>query len=49
MERDSLTVDSAFGGMWVALMHFNLLPSVLIVAMMTMDIVADRHEAPRQR
>ena len=36
-ERASLTVDSALGGFWVALMHFNLLPSVLIVAMMSMD------------
>jgi diguanylate cyclase len=36
-ERDALTIDSAFGGLWVALMHFNLLPSVLIVAMMSMD------------
>lgn len=37
VERASLTIDSAFGGLWVALMHFNLLPSVLIVAMMSMD------------
>jgi C4-dicarboxylate-specific signal transduction histidine kinase len=37
MERTSLTIDSAFGGMWVALMHFNLLPSVLIVVMLSMD------------
>jgi diguanylate cyclase len=36
-ERVSLTIDSAFGGFWVALMHFNLLPSVLIVAMKSMD------------
>src|SRR3954467_12881727 len=36
-ERASLTVDSAFGGFWIALMHFNLLPSVLIAAMMSMD------------
>jgi signal transduction histidine kinase len=36
-ERRSLTIDSAFGGLWVALMHFNLLPSVLIVTMMSMD------------
>jgi signal transduction histidine kinase len=36
-ERTNLTVDSAFGGLWVALMHFNLLPSVLIVAMLSMD------------
>jgi diguanylate cyclase len=32
-ERTNLTVDSAFGGIYVALMHFNLLPSVLIAAM----------------
>jgi signal transduction histidine kinase len=37
VERLNLTVDSAFGGLWVALMHFNLLPSVLIVTMMSMD------------
>ena len=37
IERTSLTVDSVFGGAWVALMHFNLLPSVLIVTMMSMD------------
>ena len=36
-ERAGLTIDSAFGGLWVALMHFNLLPSVLIVTMMSMD------------
>ena len=39
VERASLTIDSAFGGLWVALMHFNLLPSVLIVTMMSMDKV----------
>jgi len=36
-ERANLTVDSAFGGVYVALMHFNLLPSVLIAAMKSMD------------
>ena len=36
-ERANLTVDSAFGGIYVALMHFNLLPSVLIAAMKSMD------------
>src|SRR5262249_45026600 len=36
-ERASLTIDSAFGGMWIAFMHFNVLPSVLIAAMMSMD------------
>src|SRR5262249_22090647 len=30
VERASLTIDSGFGGFWIALMHFNLLPSVLI-------------------
>jgi signal transduction histidine kinase len=37
VERASLTIDSAFGGFWIAMMHFNLLPSVLIAAMMSMD------------
>jgi signal transduction histidine kinase len=37
IERASLTIDSAFGGFWIALMHFNLLPSVLIATMMSMD------------
>lgn len=37
VERVNLTIDSAFGGLWIALMHFNLLPSVLIAAMMSMD------------
>ena len=37
LERVTLTIDSAFGGFWVAMMHFNLLPSVLIVTMMSMD------------
>jgi hypothetical protein len=31
---------SRFGGFWVALMHFNLLPSVLVVAFMSMDKLA---------
>ena len=36
-ERINLLVDSALGGMWVALMEFSLLPSVLLVSMLTMD------------
>ncbi len=32
-----MTLDSALGGMWVALMQFNLLPSVLLVTMLCMD------------
>src|SRR5690242_10574948 len=36
-ERISLFVDSALGGAWIALMHFNLLPSVLLATMLTVD------------
>lgn len=36
-ERANLIVDTTLGGVWVALMQFNLLPSVLIVAMLSMD------------
>ena len=36
-EVRSLLVDSALGGMWVALMQFNLLPSVLLTVMLTCD------------
>ncbi len=36
-ERINLLVDSAMGGIYVALMQFTLLPSVLIVAMLSMD------------
>ena len=35
-----LTLDSAFGGAWVALMQFNLLPSVLLVTMLSVDKIA---------
>jgi len=36
----NLLVDSTFGGMWIALMSFNLLPSVMLVAMMSMDKIS---------
>src|SRR5205085_7130425 len=36
-ERLNLLIDSAFGGMWVAVMQFSLLPSVLLASMLTMD------------
>ncbi|MGC7404663.1 diguanylate cyclase [Pandoraea pneumonica] len=36
-ERANLLIDSVFGGFWVAAMHFNLLPSVVVLAMMSMD------------
>ncbi len=36
-ERANLVLDSAMGGIFVALMQFPLLPSVLVVAMLSMD------------
>lgn len=39
-EHRNLLIDSACGGFWVVAMGFNLLPSVLIVAMLSMDNVA---------
>ncbi len=36
-ERRNLVIDSASAGVWVVLMHFNLLPSALLVAMLSMD------------
>ncbi|HWY24355.1 MAG TPA: diguanylate cyclase [Nevskia sp.] len=38
-ERRNLMIDSASAGVWVVLMHFNLLPSALLVAMLSMDKV----------
>jgi diguanylate cyclase len=39
-ERFNLMIDSALGGLWVVAMRFNLLPSVLILAMLSMDNIA---------
>ena len=39
-ELRSLTVDSALGGAWIAMMQFNLLPSVVLLAMLSMDKMA---------
>jgi diguanylate cyclase len=39
-ERVHLTLDSALGGVAVALMQFNLLPSVVLVTMLSMDKIA---------
>jgi len=36
-ELRNLTIDSALGGVWIAAMQFNLLPSVVIFAMLCMD------------
>ena len=39
-ETRNLILDSAFGGAWIAAMQFNLLPSVLLFAMLAMDKVS---------
>ena len=39
-ELSNLTLDSAFGGIWIAVMHFNLAPSVILLAMLAMDKAA---------
>jgi diguanylate cyclase len=36
-ERRNLVADSAAGGAWIALMGFNVLPSVLIASMLSLD------------
>ena len=39
-ELRNLIADSGAGGVWVALMGFNLLPSALLVAMLSMDKIS---------
>lgn len=39
-ELRHLALDSALGGVWIALMQFNLLPSVLLMTMLLVDKVA---------
>jgi len=39
-EFRNLVIDSACGGAWVAIMQFNLLPSVLVITMLTIDRIA---------
>ncbi len=41
-EYRNLTVDSTLGGVWIALMGANLLPSVLLVTMLGMDKLGAR-------
>lgn len=38
-ELHNLLVDSAMGGAWIAVMQFNLLPSALLVTMVSIDMV----------
>ncbi len=40
LEFRHLVLDSALGGVWIALMKFNLLPSVLLATMLTVDKIA---------
>ena len=42
VEFRSLVADSVIGGVWISLMGANLLPSVLLVAMLTMDKLSAR-------
>ncbi len=39
-ERRNLTLDSLIAGLWVPLLHFNLLPSVMLVAITTADKIS---------
>ncbi len=39
-ELRNLMADSTLGGMWIAVMQFNLLPSVLLAAMLSVDKVS---------
>ncbi|MFL9906836.1 diguanylate cyclase [Paraburkholderia sp. RL17-337-BIB-A] len=39
-ERVNLMVDAAFGGFWVVAMRFNILPSVLILALLSTNNIA---------
>ncbi|WDZ94936.1 diguanylate cyclase [Herbaspirillum sp. WKF16] len=39
-ERRNLVIDAGFGGFWIAAMHGNLVPSVVIISMLSMDNIA---------
>jgi diguanylate cyclase len=39
-EYRNLALDSMLGGVWIALMHFCLLPTVLLITMLSVDKVA---------
>jgi diguanylate cyclase len=39
-EMRNLALDSAMGGVWIAVMQFNLLPSVLLITMLAVDKVS---------
>ncbi|WPO98022.1 diguanylate cyclase [Pseudomonas sp. HR96] len=39
-ERRNMVLESALGGLWVAAMHFNLLPTTILVSMLCMNCIA---------
>ncbi|MET3433454.1 diguanylate cyclase [Herbaspirillum seropedicae] len=39
-ERRNLVIDAAFGGFWIAAMQGNLVPSAVILSMLSMDNIA---------
>jgi len=39
-EINNLLIDSAMGGVWIALMRFNLVPSALLVVMLAVDKIS---------
>lgn len=39
-ERRNMVIESAAGGLWVAAMHFNLLPTTILVSMLCMNCIA---------
>lgn len=39
-EHRNLLIDSLFGGIWVALMQFNLLPSLVLLVMLSMSNIS---------
>jgi diguanylate cyclase len=40
VEINNLLVDSAMGGVWIALMQFNLVPSALLLVMLAIDKIS---------
>jgi diguanylate cyclase len=39
-ERRNLVIDAAFGGFWIAAMDGNLVPSAIVISMLSMDNIA---------
>ncbi|WIX32236.1 diguanylate cyclase [Salinicola sp. JS01] len=39
-ERQNLGIDSLLGGFWLAAMHFNLLPTIVVLSMISLNNIA---------